>query len=57
MQYGCPTTVKIPTTDPDGDSVTCRFGQTDEECGEACTSFPYFTLGFGGVSYCDRQAI
>ena len=44
MHVACPTTVKLSTTDPDGDRVTCRFAQTELECGEACQKFPYFQL-------------
>ncbi|XP_076804673.1 uncharacterized protein LOC143448710 isoform X2 [Clavelina lepadiformis] len=44
VQVGCPITIKIPTTDPDGDSVTCRFGKNYQECGEVCISFPYFSI-------------
>ncbi|XP_009858952.2 uncharacterized protein LOC100180926 [Ciona intestinalis] len=45
MQVGCPETVKIPTADPDSDDkMTCRFGETVQECGEVCQKYPYFSI-------------
>jgi len=51
MHVGCPVTVQLSTTDPDGDRVTCRFAQTELECGEACQRFPYFDLNEVIVSF------
>lgn len=44
LQAGCPTTIEIPTTDPDGDRVRCRFSETADECGDVCQHFPFFTF-------------
>jgi len=45
LQAGCPTTIEIPTTDPDGDIVRCRFAKQDrDDCGDICQEFPYFTF-------------
>ena len=41
LQQGCPTVITIPTEDPDGDKVRCRWST---ECGGVCKAFSYGKL-------------
>uniref|UniRef100_A0A8C4RPY8 Uncharacterized LOC114647352 n=2 Tax=Erpetoichthys calabaricus TaxID=27687 RepID=A0A8C4RPY8_ERPCA len=44
VPFNCPTPIKLPVFDPDGDRVRCRFGQSiNNECG-LCNQISGFTL-------------
>ncbi|XP_033118170.1 uncharacterized protein LOC117117811 [Anneissia japonica] len=39
LQYGCNHTLVIPVTDPDSDTVRCRWAVGSRECGDVCGGF------------------
>ncbi|XP_072021341.1 integrin beta-like protein A [Amphiura filiformis] len=40
LQHGCNHTLVIPTNDPDGDIVRCRWAEGSDECAGVCKTFP-----------------
>ncbi|XP_078580668.1 uncharacterized protein LOC144864462 [Branchiostoma floridae x Branchiostoma japonicum] len=44
VQRNCDTVIRIPSEDPDGDRVRCRYGAVTAECGGACDPLPFSTV-------------
>ena len=40
LQEGCNHTIPLAVSDPDGDTVRCRWARGSSECGSICNGFP-----------------
>ena len=44
LQSGCTHSIPLAVSDPDGDTVRCRWANGSTECGGICSAFPGATL-------------